>query len=428
MKLTSVIFRCVLLFLLICGMGNTASKQTTPTTNMFNYRNASDSFFYNLYNSIQSNPYFNYDRKIFAASMMVRQVGDTFSYNYQFASGTTDNNLNDPLNTVLNRNTNSNNVAEAFAANSFFSQLFLSMVIFDLEYKGLLPFGVVDPIPLDYLPENYRTHMTGLNSNNILFKNMNFPTSSNNINIMSLLQHTSTLTDYYFESQTISKSFEDGADTTQTVPTLDVYVENLFSNQINGTTPANVSGIDVNLFSSPADFANATSAANYCNGVGQVGCYYFAKNNIAVLSYILNQILIATADRNNITATDVNSYSFELLFPLSLSRTFLLTTSGERSFPTYPPVTIKSNIHYFSSIVQNINADGTAINHYVVIHPSYFSDYMLYMSNADISALLGAFFFSRWNVLQLHRTALLPLAWGEHQQRELNLHHRPGVQ
>lgn len=247
-------------------------------------------------------------------------------------------NASTPLDTSYLRNT----LDAAYRADVV-SELMVSMAVMFLESAGELPFNRTSAIPSSYLPSSY----TGFT----MLVNPAFPNVP--ITLDMLLMHISSITEANFDLGAAQGP-------NGTVPSLATFVSSLFSSP---TT----------IFSTLSQPGLSTS-------------YSYSRTNTALVSYIVEQILAASAAYSSLSG--IGEFVFAVVLPpLGLTNTFLLNRNGQYIETTYPfPSTNLLDMRPYKTI-QDLTADGTATLTTYPIHASYFSDYMLYTTTADLIKL-----------------------------------------
>lgn len=244
--------------------------------------------------------------------------------------------------TVINTSGLPNTLNTAYRADVV-SDLMVSMAVMYLESMHELPFARTAAIPSTYLPSTYTTATTLVNP-----AYPNVP-----ITLNMLLMHTSSISEVNFDLGA-------AVGPTGTVPTLSSFVSSLFS----ATT---------SIFSSTMQPGLGTS-------------YYYSRTNTAIVSYVLEQVLAASASYSSLSG--LADFVFRIVLPpLGLTNTFLLDRNGQYIQTSYPfSSTSTFDMRPYKS-VQDLTTDGTAILTSYPIHASYFSDYMLYTTTADLAKL-----------------------------------------
>ncbi|KPA75812.1 hypothetical protein ABB37_08330 [Leptomonas pyrrhocoris] len=226
------------------------------------------------------------------------------------------------------------------------SDLMASMAVMYLESTNELPFARTDPISSAYLPPTY--------SGGASLINPGFPGVPITLNM--LLSHTSSITETGFDLGAAEGP-------TGTVPTLATFVSSLFS--------------------------STSSIFSYTTQPGLNASYFYARTNSAIVSYVLERVLANSTAYSAFSG--IGEFVFGVLLPpLGLANTFLLNRNGRYIESTYP-FTNTSNVDMRPyKAVQDLTTNGSAILATYPIHASYFSDYMLYTTTADLAKIARA--------------------------------------
>lgn len=193
------------------------------------------------------------------------------------------------------------------------------------------------------------------------FVNPSFGTTA--LTLKMLMQHTSTFSDAKFA--TWQKTSPDP------VVDLRTFVEGYFLTTVN------------NQFTVASDVWHTTSIQP-----GTAAAYQYAKVNIAMLAYIVDQAIVANPTLVSGTSKTVLGYIQEkIIAEFGMSNTFIRNVDG--SFPTSSNPS--GGVIYTNAVVQDLTVGSVAVTT-TATHPAYFSAFMTYSSAADMAKLVRALF------------------------------------
>ncbi|KPI83350.1 hypothetical protein ABL78_7618 [Leptomonas seymouri] len=282
------------------------------------------------------------DSSIFAGSCSIVGSGDNDFSGYNYVAGVRTRFNISTAATWLRTSSLPNTRDTAYRA-GVLSDLMVSMAVMYLEATNELPFGRTGSISSTYLPSTYTSHP--------FLVNPGFPSVPITLNM--LLMHTSSITETNF-------SFGAAEAPGGTAPTLDTFVSSILS-------PSN--GI----------FSLTTQP-------GLDSSYSYSRTNTAIASYVIERVLAASTSYS--TLSGISEFVFSIILaPLSLTNTFLLHRDGRYAHSTCPPTSNSCTDMRSFKAIQDVNTEGTKIQATYPIHASYFSDYMLYTTTADLVRL-----------------------------------------
>eukprot|EP00796_Vickermania_ingenoplastis_P012120 gene12120-8343_t len=231
------------------------------------------------------------------------------------------------------------------------SEFFVDVVAAHMNAHGLIPFHLDGIIPKVYLPP-------ALQGSEYL-SNPTYPDVP--VSLQNLLQHTSSISDEGFDDATRSASTNATVDPAaqDIVGTNSEYVEQLFK----------------------------TSAGSVWRSTrpGVAESFFFARNNIALATYILDEVL-SRAPETAANAPNVAAYMTEILLPpIGCFSTFFLDRKGRMPSLSYPAALARRNMLNFAG-VQRITSSWQILST-LPVHPAYAADFMLYTSPEDVRLL-----------------------------------------
>lgn len=227
------------------------------------------------------------------------------------------------------------------------SELLVTTAVMLMIDANLLP-ALDSAIPTQYLPRG------------IAFFNPAYPSTP--LTLRHLLTHTSTITDGKFA--TFAKTSPD--------PVLDIrsFAEAYFLQSSQGA------------FTIATDIFTAKSP-------GTSASYQYSKANIALLTFIGEQVVIATPTVVSTTQKTFLSYVHEkIISPLGMTSTFVRMPDG-----SLPQLAYQSNVPLFNdAVMQDQSSAGVEMTR-ITTHPAYFAQSMAYSTTGDVSKLMRALFF-----------------------------------
>ncbi|KAG5510203.1 hypothetical protein GH5_08309 [Leishmania sp. Ghana 2012 LV757] len=226
------------------------------------------------------------------------------------------------------------------------SEFFVVMALLYLDASGALPFARTAPIPSTYLPASYTggAHLI----------NPAFPTVP--ITLEMLLLHVSSITENGLELGAVPND-------AVAAPTLSASLDSLFS--ITGTT----------MFRPQQP--------------GLPASYTYSCTNVALISYVLEQILAESAEHSMLSG--VGEFIFGVvLAPLQLESTFLLKRNGQIVDATSHPFTGASRRNRLHNAArQGLHSRGPDTLENYPIRAASFADCTLFTTSADMATLVA---------------------------------------